>query len=62
MKESAAKKQEVLAEAKQPLKLEEIQKQVEELRNQLASLSNASPENKLSLIVSELCCPRELAR
>jgi peroxiredoxin family protein len=51
MKESAAKKQEVLAEAKQPLKLEEIQKQVEELRNQLASLSNASPENKLSLIV-----------
>jgi peroxiredoxin family protein len=51
MKESAAKKQAVLAEAKQPLKLEEIQKQVEELRGQLASLSNASPENKLSLIV-----------
>jgi peroxiredoxin family protein len=51
MKESAAKKQAVLAEAKQPLKLEEIQKQVEELRGQLASLSNASPLNKLSLIV-----------
>jgi peroxiredoxin family protein len=51
MKESAAKKQAELAEAKQPLKLEEIQKQVEELRGQLASLSNASPENKLSLIV-----------
>lgn len=51
MKESTAKKQEVLAKSKQPIKLEEIERQVEELRGQLASLSKASPENKVSLIV-----------
>lgn len=51
MKESTAKKQEVLAKSKQPIKLEEIERQVEELRGQLASLSKASPENKVSLTV-----------
>ncbi len=51
MRESTAKKQEVLAKSEQPIKLEEIERQVEELRGQLASLSKAGPENKVSLIV-----------
>jgi peroxiredoxin family protein len=51
MKASAAKKQEVLQETNPLEKLGDLEKQMEEIKTQLASLSKAMPENKISLIV-----------
>ncbi|HUT70094.1 MAG TPA: DsrE/DsrF/DrsH-like family protein [Desulfatiglandales bacterium] len=51
MKASTAKKQEVLQETNPLEKLGDLEKQMEEIKTQLASLSKAMPENKISLIV-----------
>ena len=51
MKASTAKKQEVLQETNPLEKLGDLEKQMEELKTQFESLSKASPENKISLIV-----------
>ena len=51
MKASTAKKQEVLQEMNPLEKLGDLEKQMKELKTQFESLSKASPENKISLIV-----------
>jgi peroxiredoxin family protein len=51
MKESTAKKQELLQQGDHFQKMEDLEKEIEELRTQLESLSKATPENKVSLIV-----------
>ena len=51
MKENTPEKQEVLEKTGHPLKMEEIGKQIEELKDQVKALTNAGPENKISMIV-----------
>ena len=51
MGENAAKKEDSKGDTKNALSIEAIQKQIDELKNQMQSLSNANPENKISMIV-----------
>ena len=51
MKESNAKKQDMLEQSDHLQKMEDLEKQIGELKTQFESLSKATPENKISLIV-----------
>ena len=49
--EEGTDKKEVLEPRKGALSLEQLSEQIEEIKGQLQSISNAAPENKLSMIV-----------
>jgi peroxiredoxin family protein len=51
MKENVAKKQETMEAGEGIFNMEAIQKQIDELKNQMESLSKATPDDKLSMIV-----------
>ena len=51
MEENVAKKEEIVQADESILNVEAIQKQIDELKTQMESLSKASPEDKLSMIV-----------
>ena len=51
MEENVAKKEEILQQAENVTKIEDIEKQVAELQTQMESISKNTAENKISIIV-----------
>ena len=51
MEENTAKADDFKGDTRDALSIEAIQKQIDEIKNQMQSLSNTNPENKISMIV-----------